>query len=55
MGVVARGLMGTAKQLRELLRESQELDKKLARLVGEHIDDQFNALTELRQTIEPED
>ena len=44
--------MTHAARLRELLQESQEMDRKLARLIGEHIDSELTALADLRQAIE---
>jgi len=43
--------MTLSEQLRALQEEMQETDRRLARLVGEHIDEQSTALRQLIEEI----
>ena len=44
--------MSLSQDLRRLQQEMQETDRQLARLIGQHIDDQNQALKELVKEIE---
>ena len=44
--------MRLSESLRQLQQEMNETDRRLARLIGEHIDDQNRALKELVKEIE---
>jgi DNA-binding MurR/RpiR family transcriptional regulator len=50
--VVGSSLMTLSEQLHQLQAEMQETDRRLARLIGEHIDEASEGLRQLLNEIE---
>ena len=52
-GVMDRQTAGLADRMKAAIAESNELDKQMARKIGQHIDDQSAGLRELADTMQP--